>query len=339
MIRGRLGARAADLLDCLLLSAPPADRAPAGAPPRDAGAAAGPALLELYAEARRRTGQPLAARAALALDAALRSRRPAILTTGLVTPRIPRGETDGPPGAAVLARALALAAGVEVRLLTEPPVMPVQRAALDALARGEGDGAAWRDRVQLEAFPADLPAARAAARQLWAALDPAAVVAVEKLGPNGRGVIHTMRGEDVTARQARTDVLFGGAARRGVLRVGVGDRGNEIGMGGLLRAGRRCLCGCGGSIACTTRADAPVVAHTSNWGSYGIVAALAAAHRRPDLLHRPAAEARMLRAIVRAGARDGVTRRATLSVDGGALALQTALVAALRALVRAAGPA
>ncbi len=325
----RLGARAADLLDCLLLSAPPWGTRPAGPPAAS--------LLALYTVARRRAGGPLAAGAARAFCRRLTPGRPVVMTTGLVTPRIPHGETDGPPGAAVLARALVLARGVEIRLLTEALVVPVLDAALGALAQGEGDALRWRTRVTVEAFPSEPGAG--AVRRLWRGLDPAAVVAVEKLGPNARGVIHTMRGEDVSRMQARTDVVFRMAARRGVLTVGVGDRGNEIGMGGLLRGAARCGCGCGGSIACTVRADVPVVALTSNWGSYGIAAALAALEGRPELLHRPASEGRMLRAIVRAGARDGVTGGATDSVDGDPLGLQTALVAALRAFLRAARPA
>jgi hypothetical protein len=214
-------------------------------------------------------------------------------------------------------------------------VLPVLAAAVEALARGEGDGAAWRRRVTLESFPAHGAAARSRAAALWKTYAPAAVIAVEKLGPNARGVVHTMRGEDVTAVQARAEVLFAMARRRGILTVGVGDRGNEIGMGGLLASDQRCGCGCGGSIACAVAADRPVVSLTSNWGSYAVAAALAGRTRRHHLLHRAPSEGRMLRAIVRAGARDGVTRRPALTVDGGSLALQAAMVAALHAFLSA----
>jgi hypothetical protein len=289
--------------------------------------------MALYGAARRRTGGPLADGAARALLHAVRPGRSVVITTGLVTPRIPAGETDGPPGAALLARALALCGAGQVVVLAEARVLPVMAAALDALAREQPDGTRWRARVASEPFPPDAAAARSGARRLWAAHRPAAVIAVEKLGPNARGVVHTMRGEDVSGAQARVEVLFAMARRRGVLTVGVGDRGNEIGMGGLLRRGAACGCSCGGSIACAVRADRPVVSLVSNWGSYAVAAALALRTARPELLHTPASEARMLRAIVRAGARDGVTRRAEPSVDGGPLALQTALVTTLQTLL------
>jgi hypothetical protein len=294
------------------------------------------ALLALYRSARRRTGSPLAEGAARALLRAVRAGRGVVITTGLVTTGIPAGETDGPPGAAVLARALALGRGADVRLLTEAPVVPILTAALDALVRAERDTSPWRARVSVEAFPAAQEAARSRARAVWTAVGPAAVVAVEKLGPNARGVVHTMRGEDVTTSQARVELLFGMARRRGVLTVGVGDRGNEIGMGGLMRTRARCGCACGGSIACSVPAERPVVALTSNWGSYAVAAALAVRTGRRALLHRPRTEAKVLRAIAQAGAVDGVTRRRGPSVDGGPLALQTAVVAGLHAFLRAA---
>jgi Domain of unknown function (DUF4392) len=60
--------------------------------------------------------------------------------------------------------------------------------------------------------------------------------------------------------------------------------------------------------------DHLVVAGTSNWGAYGIVAELSRLARR-DLLHSSEEELRMLDACVAAGAVDGVTRRAEPTVD------------------------
>jgi hypothetical protein len=259
--------------------------------------------------------------------------------TGLVVPgAIPRGETDGPPGAAVLARALAAGLGARVLVLAEAPVLPVVTATLDALARAERDGPPWRRACRAAALPR-----RPRAAALWIGRRfrraPRAVVAVEKLGPNARGVAHTAGGLDVTADQARTDVLFAAARRRGSLTVGVGDRGNEVGFGAvaprLAAAGiiGGCACPCASTIACTVEADRPVAAATSNWGAYGTAAALAVLRGDPRLLHGPEAEAAMLEACVQAGAVDGITRRRAPTVDGFPLAAQVTLVRRLRALV------
>ena len=325
-VRRASPAARAELLDRLVRLSFPARPAPVPTPTQVA-------LGALYAAARNTTRAPLAAGAARTLARAVGPGDLVVLTTGLVTAAIPAGETDGPSGALVLARALIVGRGARAVVLTEPAVVGPTEAAAEGLAAGEGDG--WRGRLDVRGFPADPDEAEGAARRLWRQARPAAVVSVEKLGPNRRGVIHTMYGEDVTASQARTDRLFPLARRHGVLSVGIGDRGNEVGLGGLLAPGWRCACPCRGPIACAVRADRPVVAFSSNWGSYAVVAALAARLRQPHLLHRPASEGRMLRRLVEAGAVDGVTRRATLSVDGASLAVQMALVGLLNALLRA----
>lgn len=289
----------------------------------------------LYRAARRTVGLPLADAAARALLARVTRGRRVVLTTGLVTPHIPCGETDGPPGTLALARALILGRRARALILTEPRVVPVLEQGAAALAASEGDQDAWRAGLQIRPFPSDADRAAATSRRLMADRPPAAVIGIEKLGPNGHGVIHTMRGEDVTRYQARTDLLFALAARRGILTVGIGDRGNEIGMGGLLRRPARCACPCGGSIACDVPARYPVAAFTSNWGAHAVAAALAAHVAQPRLLPKPESEARMLRAMVRAGAVDGATRERVPTVDGTSLALQVTLLRMLRALVDA----
>jgi hypothetical protein len=278
-------------------------------------------------------GGPLADAAARALLAKVAPGGRVILTTGLVTPHIPRGETDGPSGTLALARALILGLRATVIVLTEPQVVPVLEEGEGALAAAERDGDTWQSRLRIRPFSSDLQDAAAASRRLTGTELPAALISVEKLGPNGHGIVHTMRGEDVTRHQARTDVLFALAERRRILTVGIGDRGNEIGMGGLLARPARCACPCRGSIACTVEARYPVAAFTSNWGAYALTAALAGRLGQVHLLPRPQSEARMLRRMVQAGAVDGVTRQRVPTVDGGGLALQVAFLTMLHALL------
>lgn len=323
--------RLAESLDRVMLLEPPLQPRPDVHPPRE-----DRILPRLYRAARRRVGGPLSDGAAAAL-LRLPAGGPVVITTGLVTPRIPRGETDGPPGAVVLARAVLRSRGGRVLLLSEGLVVPAVRAAADLLAEREGDGDGWRARLEARPFPLEAAAAKAAATHLLERHRPAAVLSVEKLGPNARGVIHNMRGQDVTATQARVEFLVAAAARRGLLTVGVGDRGNEIGLGGLLARPGACVCGCGGAIACAVPAAVPVAAFSSNWGAYAVAAALAARTGRPGLLHRPDTEGRILRRLVQAGVVDGVTGRAAPTVDGVALPIQQAVVGLLCALVAGAG--
>ena len=121
------------------------------------------------------------------------------------------------------------------------------------------------------------------------------------------------RGESVRGWNAPLDALFLVPARR-LTTVGVGDGGNEIGMGNVhTRITRGSVLA--RAIASVVKVDHLVVAGTSNWGAYGIVAELSRLAGR-DLLHSADEERRMVHACVEAGAVDGITRRREPTVDG-----------------------
>lgn len=293
-------------------------------------------VTSLYRAARRIQKAPLAVLAADRLAAAVGTGRTVLITTGTGAVRdLPHGETDGPLGAAVVGRAVALGLGARPVFLTEGRCIRPLRAALRVL---EAEGPRGLGRAPILAFPCETRAAPGAARRLLRHYRPAAVVSVEKIGPNAKGITHNMAGEDVSADHARIEALFAEAEAAGVPTLAVGDRGNEIGCGLLTRAGRRpwsgpaCACPCGGSTLCAVPADTLVIATASNWGAYGIAAGLGVLLGRRGLLHSPAAEGRMLRATLAAGARDGVTKQARPTVDGIPAAAHRALVGFLHTL-------
>ncbi|HET9015734.1 MAG TPA: glutamate cyclase domain-containing protein, partial [Thermomicrobiaceae bacterium] len=130
------------------------------------------------------------------------------------------------------------------------------------------------------------------------------------------------------------------ARERGVLTVGIGDGGNEIGFGNIVEvirevqpAGRRCLCPCGQGVATVVGTDVLVAAAVSNWGAYGVVAMLAYLLGKPDLVQDDDTEYRMLQAAVAAGASDGVYAAPIMAVDGTSWRVQRALVTMLREIV------
>jgi hypothetical protein len=256
-----------------------------------------------------------------ALAAAARSLARAarvVLVTGFV-PRPTWGpETDGPSGTVVLGRALRRL-GAEVRYLADPPVLPLIEACLKAL----------REPPDLIALPAAHDAAVVAARAAVAGFRPTHLVAIERPGRAGDGDYYNARGGSVAAENAPLDALF---LRRpsGVATIGVGDGGNEIGMG-RVRARVRHAVPFGERIASVVRTDHLVVAGTSNWGAWGLLARLELESGR-DLLHDPADEARLTHAMVAAGGVDGLTGAASPSVDSLPLGLHQALLTTLREL-------
>ena len=298
-------------------------------------------LATLYKAARSLAGEPLCAAAARRLEAALHPGATVLLLTGAgAPPRLPRGETDGPLGAAVLARGLVLAFGARPLVVAEARFRGPIMATLDALADGAPDSA-WRRAVRYAPFPARRDSAERAAAALWDRVSPVAVISIERLGPNSRGVTHNAMGEDVTAAHAGVESLLTLARRRGVLTIGVGDRGNELGFGSIMARrsriaslARPCACPCRSTITCTVPAEVVVVASVSNWGAYAMVAGLAIRLGDARLLHHPKDETRMLKACVNAGARDGLSGERGPSVDGLPIRMQRTIVTLLREAVK-----
>jgi hypothetical protein len=151
-------------------------------------------------------------------------------------------------------------------------------------------------------------------------------VAIERPGRNRVGDYLNMRGHSVAAWNAPIDELFVNRQRRArrPVTIGIGDGGNEIGMG-VVRAKIARLDPLRARIATVVPVDHLVVAGVSNWGSYGIVAALGRLVGS-DLLHTPELERRLIAACVAVGACDGVTRRREHTVDGLAVDTHAAIV-------------
>ena len=241
---------------------------------------------------------------ALGAARALTEARRVLIVTGFVVDE-GRPETDGPPGAAVLGRALR-ALGAEVRYTSDPVVLPVLEACLrelgeppDVLAYPEGDGAAV---------------------QVLARERPTHLVSIERPGRGREGDYLNARGVSVAAWNRPLDAMFlhprrasGHPLPHRPVTIGVGDGGNEIGMGSvrarLTREGPLMA-----RIASVVPVDELVVAGVSNWGAYGIVAQLGRLTGR-RLLHTPDDERKMIDGCIAAGAVDGLTRRPELTVD------------------------
>jgi Domain of unknown function (DUF4392) len=310
-----------------------------------------------------------------AAQALLGARRVLIATGFIVAENAP--ETDGPPGAAVLGRALGLL-GARVRYVTDPQNVPLLEAALavvgeradivvypeketaaPALLRrerpthmvaierpGRGPGGdylnargvsvkAWNRPID-ELFvlcgdgweprskrgwpvPGARGSARPASRGAGGSGDPllrGAGAHPLSSGAGARPPLSGARGSTRSAsRSARGLALTSGHAQAGSrpVTIGVGDGGNEIGMGNV-RARLARLGPLMARTAAVVGADHLVVAGVSNWGAYGITAELGRLAARA-LLHSPETERRLIEACVKAGAVDGITRRPEATVD------------------------
>jgi hypothetical protein len=115
--------------------------------------------------------------------------------------------------------------------------------------------------------------------------------------------------------------LHGVAPRKRIHTIGIGDGGNEIGMGSFLWESLHPLVpnGHGPRIVCRIATDWTIVAGTSNWGAYALAAAVALLKGRPEVLESwsEVRHEQLLRHLVQNGpAVDGVTREREPTVDG-----------------------
>lgn len=296
-------------------------------------------------------GWPLVGRAAELL-AAVPDKATVLMTTGSVSrawisPTI--GENDGPAGAAVIARALALGKRVTPIVLAEETLIPAlgpifETAGLTVLppdkAR-EANAGGTLLAVALVPFTISDEEAPAAARQILDVYSPALLFSTERVGRNKNGFYYNMRGINFGQDRARVDHVFDLAYELGIPTVAVGDGGNEIGMGNVAEAvaghiahGADGSCECGGGLGATTKVDALVTAACSNWGCYAIAAALAARLSNPKMLHTVDLEAALLRRGVDVGLINSVVGIVDPKVDNIDVSTHLAVVELLSAVIR-----
>jgi hypothetical protein len=171
---------------------------------------------------------------------------------------------------------------------------------------------------------------------------PAGLVSIERQGANAKGVYHYGRGE--ANRQevmAKVDLLFEEARAAGILTVGIGDGGNELGMGRIREAvrahvpfGGQCACPCGAGMAPEMVPDVLIAATVSNWGAWGIEACLAALAGDERVLHPASMELDVIHACTAAGAVDGATGFVEPYVDALPALVCASLVEVLHTIVR-----
>ncbi|MGF1619767.1 MAG: glutamate cyclase domain-containing protein [Rhodomicrobiaceae bacterium] len=246
-------------------------------------------------------------------------------------------ETDGPPGTAVLGLTLQRS-GRNVTFVTDRANEPILRAAWEAARKAALEETLARraalppenahsldvevDLLNNLAFNAEVfraPhfgnfASRRAAR-LLDRVRPDAVMAVELPGRSVEGNYKNMRGVHISGFNPPLDAIVLEANRRsGIITLGVGDGGNEAGMGVVRDLVPPALDG--SDMASNVPVDHLITATVSNWGAVGTAMAFARIIGRPELTPTWAQHGAAIKASADAGAVDGVTRLPEPSVDG-----------------------
>ena len=244
---------------------------------------------------------------------------PVIITTGFYILMSDAPETDGPPGAFAIGNAIR-SMGHSVVHLTDVPMA--------------GMMSSWLGKSGDPSRVVDFPISEDAAgndKSISALVDefePSLVISIERCSPDAEGIYRNMRGRDISPQTARVDRLFS----LGIPSVGIGDGGNEIGMGNLAEVVAQAdqLPDHPAAVGCNHL----VISSTSNWGGYGLVAALSLETGR-NLLPDVDTDAECIRFLVDAGAVSGVSGEHDYLVDEFTLEENAAVLAELHDLVNA----
>ena len=219
-----------------------------------------------------------------------------LIATGFYILAAGAPETDGPPGAVAIGRALE-ALGNRVVYVTDRYSLPIVAGILGS------------DEAVVDFPVADDESSAVFAQGLLAEREPSLLVAIERCGPTDEGLYRNMRNLDITDYTARVDRLFTGDMPS----VGVGDGGNEIGLGNL--EAQVPTVPTLVEKACVTTVDELVIASVSNWGGYGLVAAMSLMAGR-NLLPTVDEEREMVKTSADLGAVDSMSLEAEYKVDG-----------------------
>ncbi len=291
---------------------------------------AGGVIRKLYTHARAREGRSPTLVAAEKLNSVLTERGKIVLIlTGAVMGTALRGvplfvgETDGPPGAVALARILTQLRVVPVLVTDEEAVNSISAQACAAglyvtdfkTAKENVLEAEVGTTAVVQGFPKDDKKALTVSRDMVKKLKPAAVVAIEKMGPNERGMVWSASLGKRLPDQIRLDYLIEEARKHGAVAIGIGDRGNEMGMA-RIKEGITKDIPFGKDLPASVETDVVVTSTVSNWGAYGVAACLLALLNKPEFLYSAELESKVLEKAVETGCIDGVTGFAEPSVDG-----------------------
>ena len=275
--------------------------------------------------------------------------RRVILVTGFFIPgaSIPAAESDGPPGAAILAMALK-EQGISVQIVTdefcfsavevaarlmgltpeEVSWIPSRREEQEnwclRLLDADSRQAPLTHLISLERVGPSHTSDSLRAQQLRTkSLDTSTQIDFDRLVPPvDRDRCHNMRGECIDAHTAPLHRLFELAESRPNIRtIGIGDGGNEIGMGSIpWQELRHRLNGPHAArVPCRITTDWTIVAGVSNWGGQALAAATLTLSNQTNAARDWTAnqQLHLLERLVAEGPTvDGVTRLCEPTVDG-----------------------
>lgn len=300
----------------------------------------------LYRSSRAYTKMPLTIHAGERLLQSIGAKDTVFIITGFILSPFNQPETDGVIGSLLLARALIMASDAKPFLICpEDAKKAVINCAVSIglqVFETAGEVMETPFSIGIISFTKEKSKAEEQAESIINSVGlPSAVISVEAPGANAEGEYHNAAGENVTALEAKSDVLFCLLRRKGVMSLAVGDLGNETGMGTIgadIRKGipytdrGECRCGCGGGILAASEADCIITAATSDWGCYGLIGALAYLKKNMEIIHTGEMEKRLIETACKSGLID-MNGPGVEGIDGFPTEMNVEIVGLMRSCV------
>lgn len=226
-----------------------------------------------------------------AADRLLQTHGPVLILTGFYILNAGAIETDGLTGSRVLWHVL--------RALGREPLIPADAITYPVLSR------IFPADAILE-FPIDNPDnSRQRATEIFSGYSPGAVIAIERPGPMSDGTFRNAAGHDISSFCSHMEYLWPDK----ILKIGIGDGGNELGMG---RLSGRFTDSC---PVCAIGSDCTLLGSTSDFAAWCLGAALEIVTGK-NLLPPPESIETLLGDLHQLGVVDGLSGKPAQSIDG-----------------------
>ena len=147
------------------------------------------------------------------------------------------------------------------------------------------------------------------AKEILDKFNPSVCVSIERASLMSDGTYRNWKNQDISEFNAKIDYIFQYASNT----IGIGDGGNEIGMGNLSEEIKKAE-GLPNNPA-ATRTDDLIISSCSNWGAYGLICAMSEI-KSINLLPKIEEAKNLIIKCVDLGAVEGLTGEKKYAVDG-----------------------
>ena len=159
--------------------------------------------------------------------------------------------------------------------------------------------------------------------------NPVGMISIERCGLNTENKYANMRNIDISEHTAEIDLFFSNYYNK-IPTIGIGDGGNEIGMGNLEYIIKDNL----NLLPCKIKVDKLIISSVSNWGGYGLAAYLCLLTKNKEFFETVEETVKnYIKYIISLGSVDGVTHENKEKVDGNDIDIELNIIRSLLKII------